>query len=202
MELDIAVGEPDVGSLRAGQVVSFSVLAYPNRIFYSSVNEVRQNPTIINNVTTYDTVAYPSNDDGALRPGMTANVQIVVASYDRATYVASLGAPMAAKRSNHSKVPDQRAGIGRRDPSRAVPGGELRTAPTPLRFRSAVQLIVTSRVGTRCAESTSQYLPLMAPSSECGSNPACSIVTNASSLTKPSRVLPDPKRRDTYSTDP
>lgn len=85
MELDIAVGEPDVGSVRAGQVVSFSVLAYPNRIFYSSVKEVRQNPTITNNVTTYDTVAYPSNEDGALRPGMTANVQIVAASYDRAT---------------------------------------------------------------------------------------------------------------------
>src|SRR5581483_2571582 len=37
--------------------------------------------TIVNNVTTYDTVAYPSNLDGALRPGMTANVQITVATY-------------------------------------------------------------------------------------------------------------------------
>ena len=91
MELDIAVGEPDVGSVRAGQRVSFSVLAYPNRVFYSTVNEVRQNPTIINNVTTYDTVAYPSNNDGALRPGMTANVQIVVANYDQATIL-----PLAA----------------------------------------------------------------------------------------------------------
>ena len=91
MELDVAVGEPDVGSVRTGQLVSFSVLAYPNRIFYSSVNEVRQNPTITNNVTTYDTVAYPKNDDGALRPGMTANVQIVVASFDRATML-----PLAA----------------------------------------------------------------------------------------------------------
>lgn len=91
MELDIAVGEPDVGSVRAGQAVAFTVLAYPNRIFRSSVNEVRQNPTIVNNVTTYDTVAYPSNRDGALRPGMTANVQIIVARYDRATIV-----PLAA----------------------------------------------------------------------------------------------------------
>jgi len=91
MELDVAVGEPDVGSVRPGQRVAFSVLAYPGRIFTSTVNEVRQNPTVVNNVTTYDTVAYPSNRDGALRPGMTANVQITVAIYPRATIV-----PLAA----------------------------------------------------------------------------------------------------------
>lgn len=91
MELDIAVGEPDVGAVRPGQTVTFSVLAYPGRTFTSRVSEVRQNPTIVNNVTTYDTVAYPSNHDGALRPGMTANVQITVAQYDNALIV-----PLAA----------------------------------------------------------------------------------------------------------
>jgi HlyD family secretion protein len=91
MELDIAVGEPDVGAVRPGQRVSFSVLAYPGRTFASVVNEVRQNPTIVNNVTTYDTVAYPSNRDGALRPGMTANVQITVANYPQSTIL-----PLAA----------------------------------------------------------------------------------------------------------
>lgn len=91
MELDIAVGEPDVGAVRPGQRVSFSVLAYPGRTFTSVVNQVRQNPTIINNVTTYDTVAYPSNRDGALRPGMTANVKITVATYRDATIL-----PLAA----------------------------------------------------------------------------------------------------------
>ena len=91
MELDIAVGEPDVGAVRAGQPVSFSVLAYPGRTFTTRTSEVRQNPTIVNNVTTYDTVAYPSNRDGALRPGMTANVQIEVATYRNALIV-----PLAA----------------------------------------------------------------------------------------------------------
>ena len=91
MELDIAVGEPDVGAVHPGQRVAFSVLAYPGRIFASTVNEVRQNPTIINNVTTYDTVAYPNNRDAALRPGMTANVQITIATYPDATIV-----PLAA----------------------------------------------------------------------------------------------------------
>ncbi|HVA33450.1 MAG TPA: efflux RND transporter periplasmic adaptor subunit [Candidatus Baltobacteraceae bacterium] len=87
MELDIAVGEPDVGAARSGQAVTFSVLAYPGRVFSSTVQEVRQNPTVVNNVTTYDTVAYPSNRDGALRPGMTANVQITIATYPNALNV-------------------------------------------------------------------------------------------------------------------
>jgi HlyD family secretion protein len=91
MELDIAVGEPDVGAVRAGQSVAFSVLAYPGRTFTSVVTQVRQNPTVVNNVTTYDTVAYPSNRDGALRPGMTANVQIDVATFRDATIL-----PLAA----------------------------------------------------------------------------------------------------------
>lgn len=91
MELDIALGEPDVGSVHAGQAVTFSVLAYPGRTFSTVVTEVRQNPTIINNVTTYNTVAYPSNRDGALRPGMTANVRIRVATYPDATII-----PLAA----------------------------------------------------------------------------------------------------------
>jgi HlyD family secretion protein len=87
MELDISVGEPDVGSVRAGQHVTFAVLAYPGRKFTSIVSEVRQNPTVVNNVTTYDTVAYPSNADGALRPGMTANVRITVATFAQALVV-------------------------------------------------------------------------------------------------------------------
>lgn len=91
MELDIAVGEPDVGSVRSGQRVAFSVLAYPGRVFTTTVSEVRQNPTVVNNVTTYDAVSYPANRDGALRPGMTANVQITIAKYPDATIV-----PLAA----------------------------------------------------------------------------------------------------------
>ncbi len=91
MELDAAVGEPDVGAVRAGQRVTFSVLAYPGRKFDTVVSQVRQNPTIVNNVTTYDTVSYPENRDGALRPGMTANVQVNVATYRNAIIV-----PLAA----------------------------------------------------------------------------------------------------------
>jgi HlyD family secretion protein len=79
MEVDVAVGEPDIGGVRAGDVADFTVLAYPNRSFHGIVYQVRQNPTTINNVVTYDTVVYVNNGDGALYPGMTANASIHVA---------------------------------------------------------------------------------------------------------------------------
>lgn len=79
MEVDVALGEPDIGGVRAGDVVDFTVLAYPNRTFHGTVYQVRRNPTTVNNVVTYDTVVYVRNGDGALLPGMTANASIHVA---------------------------------------------------------------------------------------------------------------------------
>jgi HlyD family secretion protein len=79
MEVDVAVGEPDIGGVRAGDVADFTVLAYPNRTFHGTVDQVRQNPTTVNNVVTYDTVVYVRNADGALLPGMTAAASIHVA---------------------------------------------------------------------------------------------------------------------------
>ncbi len=87
MEVDIAVGEPDVGSVRTGESIGFTVLAYPGVVYHGRVVQVRQNPTIVSNVTTYDTVAYVENPDGRLRPGMTANASIVVAHYPQALLV-------------------------------------------------------------------------------------------------------------------
>jgi HlyD family secretion protein len=91
MELDLAVGEPDIGRVRAGDGVDFTVLAYPNRTFHANVQQVRQNPTTVSNVVTYTSVVIVNNKDGALRPGMTANATIQVAHVDNATIV-----PLAA----------------------------------------------------------------------------------------------------------
>ena len=75
MEVDLAVGEPDIGSVTAGATVTFTVLAYPT-VFTGTVSQVRQNPTIVSNVVTYDTVVIVNNKNGLLRPGMTANALI------------------------------------------------------------------------------------------------------------------------------
>jgi HlyD family secretion protein len=87
MEVDVAVGEPDIGGVRGGDAVDFTVLAYPNRTFHGFVYQVRQNPTTVNNVVTYDTVVYVGNKDGALYPGMTANASIHVAKVTNALVV-------------------------------------------------------------------------------------------------------------------
>ena len=91
MELDLSVGEPDIGRVMPGDTVTFSVLAYPNRTFTAKVAQVRQNPTVVSNVVTYTVVVYVENKDGALRPGMTANATIEIAHVEGATIV-----PLAA----------------------------------------------------------------------------------------------------------
>ena len=61
MEVDINVGEPDIGNVKAGDSVSFSVLAYPNEVFHGTVSQVRINPQTLNNVVTYDVVVFADN---------------------------------------------------------------------------------------------------------------------------------------------
>ena len=87
MEVDVAVGEPDIGAVAAGDAVNFSVLAYPNKQFTGTVSQVRINPTTTNNVVTYDTVVLVNNPGGQLLPGMTANATIATASAKNALVV-------------------------------------------------------------------------------------------------------------------
>ena len=78
-EIDIYanIDEADVGRLKAGQSVSFTVNAYPNRTFAGTVRTVRLGAQTIQNVVTYTAVIGVENRDMALLPGMTANLQIV-----------------------------------------------------------------------------------------------------------------------------
>jgi HlyD family secretion protein len=103
MELDLAVGEPDIGHVAAGDPVSFSVLAYPNRVFNGTVEQVRKDPTTVSNVVTYTTVVIVDNKDNALLPGMTANATIQVAHVDNGSIVplAALGFTPAAGSVQH-----------------------------------------------------------------------------------------------------
>lgn len=87
MQVSIAVGEPDIGSVKAGQSVDFTVLAYPNRTYHGTVTQVRDNPVTTNNVVTYTVITSVSNPDGSLLPGMTANATINVASAKNALVV-------------------------------------------------------------------------------------------------------------------
>ena len=79
MQIDANVAEADVGGVLEGQDVDFTVDAYPYRTFHGEVRQVRNSPITVNNVVTYDTVIGVTNADYKLKPGMTANVSIIVA---------------------------------------------------------------------------------------------------------------------------
>jgi HlyD family secretion protein len=78
MQIDASVAEADVGLLREGQPVRFTVDAFPDRIFDGRVRQIRNNHTVQQNVVTYTAVIAARNDDQALRPGMTAYVTVTV----------------------------------------------------------------------------------------------------------------------------
>ena len=84
MQIDAAVAEADVGGVLENQSVDFTVDAYPTRTFHGEVTQVRNSPTTVNNVVTYDAVISVTNADYKLKPGMTANVSIIVAQRENA----------------------------------------------------------------------------------------------------------------------
>ena len=84
MQVDTNVSESDIGGIMTGDTASFTVDAYPKRVFEGTVKQVRQSPQTVQNVVTYDAVIGVANADLALKPGMTASTRIVV---DRRDYV-------------------------------------------------------------------------------------------------------------------
>ncbi|MEP7014493.1 MAG: efflux RND transporter periplasmic adaptor subunit [Verrucomicrobiota bacterium] len=87
MQIDSNVAEADVGVVAVDQTVDFTVDAFPSRTFHGKVVQVRNAPITVQNVVTYDTVIGVSNDDLKLKPGMTANVSVVVAHRDNVLLV-------------------------------------------------------------------------------------------------------------------
>jgi HlyD family secretion protein len=79
MQVKASIDEADVGRIAEGQPVRFTVDAYPNDSFTGTVEQVRLNPTIEQNVVTYAAIISAPNPDLKLRPGMTANATIEVA---------------------------------------------------------------------------------------------------------------------------
>jgi HlyD family secretion protein len=82
MQIDTNVAEADVGVVEVDQDVDFTVDAFPQRTFRGKVVQVRNAPITVQNVVTYDTVIGVNNPDLKLKPGMTANVSIIIAHKD------------------------------------------------------------------------------------------------------------------------
>ncbi len=78
MQVDANVSESDIGGIKQGNKATFTVDAYPKRVFEGTVTQVRQSPQTVQNVVTYDVVASVDNSDLALKPGLTAATRILV----------------------------------------------------------------------------------------------------------------------------
>ncbi|HET7750039.1 MAG TPA: efflux RND transporter periplasmic adaptor subunit, partial [Terriglobales bacterium] len=102
MQVDTQTDESDVGNIKVGQESTFTVDAYPNQTFRGKVVQIRLNPTTVQNVVTYDTVIAFDNPQMKLFPGMTAYVNIPVATAENVLEV-----PNTALRFKPDMKPEQ-----------------------------------------------------------------------------------------------
>jgi HlyD family secretion protein len=78
MEIEALVDESDIGQIKEGIPVRFTVQAYPDEEFTGTVRQIRLNPTTVQDVVNYTVIVTASNEQGLLLPGMTATVDFLV----------------------------------------------------------------------------------------------------------------------------
>src|SRR5256885_2669098 len=146
MQIDSNVAKADVGSVSVGQDVDFTVDAFPTRTFHGKVVQVRNAPITVQNVVTYDTVIGVNNADLKLKPGMTANVSIIIAHKDNVLQLKN-----AALR---YRPPD--AATTQQPRSTSSPSGQR---PTAARERKPERTVRSEerRVGKECRSRWSPY---------------------------------------------
>ena len=130
MQVDTNVDEADVGRVRVGQAVTFTVDSFPGQTFAGEVIQVRKAPQVVQNVVTYDVVVSAPNPDLKLLPGMTANARVVTDRQDNALKVPNAAlrfrpSGVASEQPAQTGQPEQKASPGVRADSgrpRGLPG--------------------------------------------------------------------------------
>ena len=159
MQIDANVAEADVGVVKVDQNVDFTVDAFPMETFHGRVVQVRNAPITVQNVVTYDTVIGVSNPDLKLKPGMTANVSIIVAHKDDVLQIKNAAlrfrppdaTPVETRRMGTSRTgrPGGGRGVPHESAERTVyvlPPGTSR--PQPLRIKTGI----SDGIGTEVVE--------------------------------------------------
>ncbi len=162
MQIDSSFAEADVGRIRVGQSVRFTVDAFPDRTFDGAVRQIRLNPTTVQNVVTYDVVVGVDNPDQVLLPGMTAYVNVIL-SEKRAV----LAVPNAALRFRPAGVAapivttapadggGRGAGAGGTGATGRGPGARRTAGPRPIYvLRDGAPVAVQVRLGGTDRRST------------------------------------------------
>jgi HlyD family secretion protein len=104
MQIEADVDETDIGQIRQGQTVRFSVQTWPERVFDGTVLQVRLQPEVVSNVVTYTVIVDAPNMEGLLLPGMTATVDFIIERVEDALLV-----PNAALRFQPSQAAEGEA---------------------------------------------------------------------------------------------
>ena len=140
MQIDTSVSEADVGALKDGLPARFVVDAYPSREFNATMRQFRLAPNVVQNVVTYNVVLNVDNKDELLKPGMTAQVRLVVDNRPKALRI-----PTAALRFRPSEDEQEKERKALADKKAKEPANSA-VLPQPeddLAFRSASE---TARV--------------------------------------------------------
>lgn len=125
MQIDTSFAEADIGNIKEGQTVKFNVDAFPNRDFEGVVKQVRLNSTNTSNVVTYNVVVSVDNSDQKLLPGMTAYVNIAVASKQQVLLVPNAALRFKPK-SNDSSLKDSGEKVAGKDNNDKPNGDRVR----------------------------------------------------------------------------
>ena len=147
MQVECAVDEADIGKVKEGQKVRFTVDSFADETFSGTVNQVRYSPTTTSNVVTYTTIVDVENPGLKLRPGMTATVSIIAGEAKNILRVPNAalrfmpnlpdeeiqkimkeaGERMAARRQQEGRDGQTASGPGTGAPGQTAPGGVNRT---------------------------------------------------------------------------
>jgi HlyD family secretion protein len=153
MEIHANVAEADIGGVTEGQEVDFTVDAFPDRTFHGQVKQVRNAPTMVDNVVTYVTVIAADNKDLKLKPGMTANVSIVIAKRDNVLLVQNSALRFKPEPTGPPATPGE--GRRKREAEGSGPGGRKEAGAAPSR-----SVFVIDVPGTKDVTATLKPRPL------------------------------------------
>jgi HlyD family secretion protein len=182
MRILASVDESDIGQIREGQVVRFTVKAYPERKFTGNVKQVRLQSTTEQNVVSYTVVIAVKNPDGQLLPGMTATVQFIVA-----TAKDILRVPNAALRfrPTEAMMSQLRRGTAHNPGSGASPSASAARLPgeqTLLFYVDADGAVAALPVQTGISDG--QYTGVAAPSLQAGMQVLAGVTATTRSSSK------------------
>ncbi|HMA54490.1 MAG TPA: efflux RND transporter periplasmic adaptor subunit, partial [Acidobacteriota bacterium] len=123
------VDESDIGKVKEGQKVRFTVEAYPNENFNGVVQQVRFSPETVQNVVTYTTIVNVDNPEKKLLPGMTATVSIIVGEAKNVLRVSNAALRFTPEMSPEELAAKQKEMFDRLMAQRQAQGGQPGTAP-------------------------------------------------------------------------